>query len=74
MVFYGSSGERSRLRCHQSSYATGLFETLWGRKSHQYSGDKLTTNGVPSPFVVSLSVVSLSKDIRVIFGAISQPG
>ena len=39
MVFYGSSGEGSRLRCHQYSYETGLHETLWGHKSHQYSGD-----------------------------------
>ena len=46
MVFYGSLGERSRLRCRQPSYATGLFETLWGRTSHQFDGDGLTTNGV----------------------------
>ena len=39
MVFYGSLGERSRLRCHQSSYATGLFETLWGHTSHQFDGE-----------------------------------
>ena len=45
MVFYGSLGERSRLRCHQPSYVTGLFETLWGRTSHQFDGDKLTMNG-----------------------------
>ena len=45
MAFYGSLGERSRLRCRQPNYATGLCETLWGRTSHQFDGDRLTTNG-----------------------------
>ena len=45
MVFYGSSGEGSRLRCHQPSYVTGLHETLWDRKSQQLCGDKLTMSG-----------------------------
>ena len=50
MVFYGSLGKGQDFGVISSATQPGCMRLLWDRKSQQWCGDKLTTNGSEADF------------------------